>query len=299
MRAVITNVTPWHPSPVRVQWDLEEVSESGSFSFDVERSGSPGGPWTTITSVAIVDAYTYDDAMSDESANTLSLSRDVYYRVKVTPPSGAANAFYSNVVNLDGLSEFEMTDEEPGNPSYPKGVTQFEKDPTTGLYVRPEVDKRKRLLKRHMVRNLYLQLKHLNGVEFKLLKRRHFGTRCTDCYDQVSRMVLKEKCDVCYGTSWVGGFYTPVDMLGRIVRGSYGQVQTNLTSHTVDTVNYPSIQMLDFPRIDPDDVLVAVDQNRRFLVKTRYNTSLKMVQIHQTLTVSELERGSPEYLVAI
>jgi len=296
MKAIITNITPWHPTSVRLQWELEQVSESGVFLFDVERSGSPGGPWTTITTSPLPDTYTYDDTLSDEDANTLSLIRDIYYRIRAEPPSGAANEVYSAIVNLDGLSEYEISEEEPGNPARPIPLAQFEAEPQTHQYRKPQTSEvRHRLVKRVLIRNMYLMLKHLNGIYFKLLKRRHFGTRCTECYDPISRMVFESNCASCYGTSWVGGYYTPIEVLGRIVRGSTGQIQTQLSPQAKDDLNFPQIQTLDFPRIDTGDVLVAVDKNRRFLVKQRYNTSLKTVIVHQTLAVSELPRTAVEY----
>ncbi len=296
MKVIISNITPWHPTSVRLQWDLEQVSESGTFLFDVERSGSSGGPWTTINASPLSNTYTYDDTLGDEEANTLSLTRDIYYRILAEPPSGAANEVYSPIINLDGLSEYEITEEEPGNPARPVPLAQFGPDPQKNTFRRPlSADARHRLYKRALMRNMYLMLRHLNGINFKLLKRRHFGTRCTECYDTITRVVLESHCPVCYGTSWIDGYYTPLDILGRLVRGSTGHIQTQLSPQAKDDLNFPQIQTLDFPRIDPGDVLVAADRNRRFLVKQRYNTSLETVIVHQTLAVSELPRTAVEY----
>jgi len=297
VRVLITKVTPWHPALVRLQWELEEVGESGDFTFEVERSGSPAGPWTTIVE-DLVDTYTYDDTLNDaEAANTLSLIRDIYYRIRAIPPSGEPNAAYSPVMNLDGLTEHVMMPTEPGNPERPVPAATFEQPPLTNLYARPtsSEDTRRRLLKRALMRNMYLMLKRLNGVEFTLLKRRHFGTRCTVCYDTLTRTIMVSHCDTCYGTSWVGGYYTPIPIYARIVRGSNSNVQTGLTQHGKDDVDVVQIQTLDFPKIDEGDIMVAKYQNRRFLVKQRYNTSLKNIMVHQTLTASELSRVAPEY----
>jgi hypothetical protein len=296
MKAVIIKIFLGHPANVQLQWDLEQASESGSFLFDVDRSGSPDGPWTTLTSSPLVDTYTYTDTLADEEANTLSLVRDIYYRIRAEPPSGPSNQVYSAIVNLDGLSEYEILPEEPGNPERPVPIDQYEPDPQTFVHRRPHTtDARYRLVKRALARNMYLMLKKLNGIKFKLLKRRHFGTRCTVCYDPMSRMVFDSHCATCYGTSWVGGYYTPIEIYGQIVRGSGGHIQTQLSPQAKDDLNFPQIRTLDFPRIDPGDVLVAMDRNRRFLVKQRYNSSIKTISVHQTLAVSELPRTAVEY----
>lgn len=297
MKVVITRIVPWHPTQVRLQWDLEDVTESGTFNFNVERSGSPLGPWTVVNAAPLPDTYLFDDPLVDEEANTISLVRDIYYRVHVVPPSGALNQFWSPVVNLDGLVEYEIYPSEPGNPERPAPKDQFEAVPETGLTERQtDSDVRRRLIKRKAVRDLYLQLKHLSGTEFVLLKRRHFGTRCATCYDELVRLVAKSNCPLCYGTSWVGGFYTGVPILGKILTSP---VQTQLTPQTVDDVALVRIQTLDFPRIDEGDILVELVHNRRFLVRQRYNTSLKTIIVHQTLSVSELSRVAAEFSVPV
>lgn len=307
MKILINKITPWPPTLVRLQWELRDVNKSGAFGFGVERSGSPSGPWDVVTS-SLTDVYTYDDTLSTpgqgRETNTLSLVRDIYYRVYVLPPGGSpGDEIYSPVVNLDGLVETKMAESEAGNYARPIPQGQFEPGPTTALTREPqeqdefaEVNVRHRLIKRKLIRDFYLQLKNLNGVNFSLLKRRHFGERCS-CYDTLSREILNSHCDDCYATSWVGGFFTPIHILGRIVRGSTGHINTELTQHQKDDVNFPQIQVLDFPRIDEGDVLVDRYHNRRFIVQSRYNTSLKMIIVHQTLTVSELPRTAVEYQI--
>jgi hypothetical protein len=296
VRAVITRISPEFPSRVALQWDLEAVSETGIFQFVVERSGSPGGPWTVIET-DLDDTYLYTDPLTDEEANVLSLGRDIYYRVKATPPSGAGNAVYSVTVNLDGQAESTTNDPIVGIGYTIDDGAQVEVSPATGQSRRPTLAGRKRLLRRKIIRDETIALKKLNGIEFLLLKRRHFGTRCTaGCYDPASKEVTITNCATCYGTSWEDGYFTPVELLGRRLAS---QVQTNIGQQTKDDVDMTRIQVLDFPRIDEGDLLVEKLHNRRFLVKQRYFTTLKTVPVHQTLTVSELNRQAVEYNIPL
>lgn len=296
MKAFIIKITPWFPTEVRLQWDVTEANESGTFTFDVERSGSPGGPWTTLASG--LTAVTYTDDMSTEEVNILALSRDLYYRIKVIPPSGTVNAIYTPIVNLDGLAEHEIVDSTPGNPGRPIPMGQLEPDPQSNITAFPQrLNTRLRLMKRKILRDRYIMLKHLNGIEYYLLKRRHFGTRCSRCYDSASGELLFSHCDVCNGTSWEGsGFYDPLLLLGRRLAS---QIQTKDSPQAKDDVNFTYIQFLDFPRIDEGDILVERVHNRRFIVKQRAEVSLKTITVHQTLTVSELPRTAPEYELAV
>lgn len=295
MKVNVVKVMPWHPNFVRLQWELAEVSESGTFNYSVERSGSPGGPWTEL--VSLLTALTYDDDLSTQEANTLSLARDIYYRIKATPPSGGVNAVYSPIINLDGLVEHEICDAEPGNPERPIPQNQSEPDPQRRTTAFPRTEGgRMRLLKRKILRDRYIMLSKLNGIQYYLLKKRHFGTRCTDCYDPNTRSISSSNCGTCYGTSWEGGYYSPVEVLGRRVAS---ETDSKISPQSKDDVNFTEIELLDFPRVDHGDVLIERAHNIRWFVRKRKIVSLKTILVHQNLVVSELPRTAVEYKIAV
>lgn len=293
MRVVISKITPWFPHKVKLQWDLEAVNSVGIFHFAVERSGSPGGPWTVIVP-SLTDVYLYEDDLVTEQINVLALNRDIYYRIKATPPSGPV--VYSDPVNLDGQTSSKVSGPDPVIGYTVDFKSQFEPSPTTNIMPRPDPRARKRLLRRKILRDQYIILKKLSGIEFYLLKRRHFGTRCTVCYDPATRSVTRSACAVCFGTSWANGYFTPIELYGRKLPS---QVQTQESPQTPVEINQTRIQFLDFPRIDEEDILVEKSTNKRFLVLSRYFTSLKTIPVHQTVSVSEFERQAVEYNIPI
>ena len=288
---------PWYPARVRLQWELEDNSESGTFLFTIERAGSPEGPWVEVAT-DLADTYFFDDHFSDDKAvNLFSLTRDVYYRVWCTPPSGSTNKVVSPIINLDGLSEFEYTTAAPGIGEKVVPKAQFETDPQTGAAKYPTTStRRRRLLRRKILRDMYVALKHLTGLQFYLLKRRHFGERCDVCYDATTRVVLKSHCSTCYGTSWKNGYFTPVEVLGRQLPN---RVRSGISRKAKDDINFTSVQLLAFPRIDEGDILVDRHHNRRWLVRKTDRTSLKTLAIHQTVGVTELPHSAAEYGVAV
>ena len=294
MRIVITQITPTYPSKVGLQWVLEGKNVVGVFSFDVERSGSPGGPWTKVAT-ALLDTYLWEDPLTDESANILSLGRDIYYRLYVDPP-GSGESKYSDIVNLDGQAESAVVGPNPVIGYKKDTDSQYEKPPTTNIAPRPSANGRRRLLRRKILRDEYILMKKLVGMEYYLLKRRHFGTRCTACYDRITRESVKSNCSTCYGTSWVDGYFDPVEMLGR---RATSPVRAEMTPQAKMEVNPTQIQFMDFPRIDEEDIIVEKANNRRFLVKNRSFTSLKSIPVHQTVSVSELERNAVEYSISV
>jgi hypothetical protein len=300
MRVIITKVSPIYTGTnkgVSVQWDMEAVKESGVFNFTLMRAGAPEGPWDdAATGADIFTANDYFELPAGFKANVLSLARDIYYKVKVIPPSGAANQVFSRPVNLDGQAQTVIEGPHPiigyrANTDY-----QFEEEPQTGLAPRPDGVARLRLLRRKILREEYVLLKKLAGIEFALLKRRHFGTRCTSCYDPRTREVTQSACDVCYGTSWTDGYHNPVPMLGR---RATSQINAEVTPQAKMETNLTRIQFLDFPRIDEEDIIVEKAHDQRYLVKSRYFTSLKTITVHQTVSVSELERQAVEYSIPV
>ena len=260
----ITRAMPLFPGGAFLQWDLVNPSESGTYLFSVFRGASPNGPWDPLVTNA-ANIMSYADKLSTTqtlavAANTLSLSRNMLYRVTAVPPSGVANQ--AEVVST----------------------------------IEPKLTGRHRLLKRKMLRDESLMLRKINGVEIAVCKRMHWGPRCTKCFDKYSKEIVRANCTACMGTGYDPGYHTPVITLAR---RSVGPVQTAMTPQgKVDTAT-TQITLLDAPTVEEGDVLVFLRDNRRFLVKQQLQTELLTVSVHQKLMVSELARSSIEYRILV
>ena len=266
----ITRTTALFPSAVFIQWDIAR-DEDGEHTVDIFRSGSPTGPWQEV-SLALVDAYhVLDDKFNlppppgqndlHTGLNLLSLSRDIYYYVSVTPPSGMSNRFQSSPVAV-----------EPG------------------------LDRRTRLFKRKILRDESTAFRRLNGVPIGVLKRRHWGKICRECYDEVNREATREHCPFCLGTSFEGGYWNPVYIRGR---KSPAPVQTQISAHGNSEVKVVTFTVLDYPHLEKKDVLVDLRHNDRYEVQMVVPTELMGVIVHQAVTASLLSRSSVEYTVLV
>ena len=258
----ITRLLPLFPHGVFLQWDLSSPTESGPYLFDVYRAGSPEGPWTPL-SLGAVDQFNYLDVLPADvpnDPNQLSLVRGIFYRVVVTPPSGEDN-------QVDVVSEVE-----------------------------PRLDGKQRLLKRKIFRDQSMMLKKLNGVEVAVIKRMHWGPRCTKCYDKYTKEVVRSNCTACYGTGFSPGYFAPIITLGR--RGTLPSAK-QVSPQGVAEYRPTQVTILDVPKVEPDDILVFLRDNKRFVVKAVIQTELKTVGIHQKLEVSELARSSIEYRLVV
>jgi len=268
----IVRTTALFPSAVFIQWNIL-AEETGTHLVDVYRSGFPNGPWEQIAS-SLPNAYHFVDDKFNlppepscdgvpirEGLNLLSLARGVFYQVTVTPPSGTANAFTSPVVPI-----------EPG------------------------LDRRTRLFKRKILRDESTAFRRLNGIPIIILKRRHWGTRCTDCWDPGLREGTMEHCRKCYGTTYEGGYWNPV-----LVRGRHtpAPVQTQMSAHGEAEVKVVNFIILDFPLVEHKDIIVDLRRNDRYVVQLVTTTELKSVPVHQTISASLVMRNAVEYEVPV
>lgn len=261
----IQRTTALFPNGVFVQWDIES-DESGVHYVDVLRAGAPEGPWEPVVS-QLANAYNVLDDLQPvatpvvprEAPNQYSLARQIYYRVDVTPPSG----------------------------------TVFSSEP---LPVEPHLDTRTKLLKRKIQRDQAVGYKRLNGIPIIVLKRRRWGERCPVCYDETTKQALVEHCTTCFGTSFVGGYWQPVLIRGRREAAS---VQTNVSSHGDNDVKIADFNILDYPLVEYQDVIIDLVRGDRYEVQRAHETELKSVPVHQKVTASLLNRGSVEYTVLV
>lgn len=259
----ITRTTPLYPSGVFLQWDIQ-ADEPGPLLVDVARSGAPGGPWETVKA-SLRDAY---NALDDLRApggqlraapNQLSLARAIYYLVTATTASGST----------------------------------IKSEPTP---VEPHLDARTRLLKRKILRDQAIGYRRLNGVVLVVLKRRRWGDRCPVCYDALTKQATQEHCPTCLGTSFVGGYWSPVAIRGRREAAA---VQVNMSSQGDSEQRVTDFNILDYPLVEAKDVIVDLARNDRYEVQRVHETELKGVPVHQKITAGLLSRSSIEYEVRV
>ncbi len=155
---------------------------------------------------------------------------------------------------------------------------------------------RQRLLRKKIQRDIAVQYRVGSGVQFAIFKRRHWGTRCTHCFDALTRTVTDAKCAYCLGTGYEGGYHAPVRIQAR---KGVTNIQTNVAPQGKVEVNQVRLTLLDYPRLEPDDVICEVHQDRRYVVKHATRTELRGVPVHQELVMSELARDSVEYLLTV
>lgn len=124
------------------------------------------------------------------------------------------------------------------------------------------------LLAREMVRRNYLSVKKYGGLRGQLLKRKRWGTRCTnpDCLDWDTKEVARRLCPTCAGTGIVGGYYPPIEMwvkeTGATPNPTKKMTEMNLSQAITLEVSTPA-----WPWIETRDVWVNLKNNERFIIE--------------------------------
>lgn len=264
MNVRITHTSAVFPRGQFVQWTIANATETGQYTFQVERSGGPAGPWEqvlapTASQYAVLDTFgTRPDSLDYTRPNQLTLYDRMYYRVTCATPSGA---ILRDVVE-----------------SGPSTLT-----PKMAGY------------RRKLIRDFRLTLK-FNGTPTILLKRRTWGVVCDRCVDKRTKQIVRSECKDCWGTGYVGGYWTPVLTYAR--RSATATTVANSPEQKSES-NDSQIWLPDFPQLERDDILVSLHDQRRYRVDRQVQTEMQLAGVHQVVNCQELARDHVIYRYAV
>lgn len=150
----------------------------------------------------------------------------------------------------------------------------------------PEPD----LIAAEIIRQEDILFREFVGRRCILFPARTFGPACS-CFDVYTGRKLRSGCKLCFGTGWLGGFMSPVEVFVQIDVSPKVQQETQLqTLQPGDT----SARMISFPPVAPNDILVETE-NVRWKVKTMTPTQRLRSTVRQELTLHEIPKGDIEY----
>lgn len=206
----IKRIVPFHPRGNYVEWSVASPPAQ-PWTFDIQRSESPTGPFTTVSDSPVVDGLSYFDRIP-----THFLHRHYYYRV---------------VLRGDTTGSYQSA-------------------PETYQHMSAHLPRHQRGQIRKMRYDLGKLLRVDNGVPVKIFKRRTEGTNCTNCTSSVLNIPVLAICDTCYGTKFVGGFYAPVNTLCKFdappvreVFDNEGESETQI--HSLHMLDFPLLVVDD------------------------------------------------------
>lgn len=157
-------------------------------------------------------------------------------------------------------------------------------------HLEPEQD----LLAAEIIRQEDLLFREFVGRKCFLFPARTFGPACS-CFDVVAGRRTRSGCKNCFGTGWLGGFMSPVEIYIQIDPFPKRSVESSLpVQQPSDTV----ARMICFPPVSPNDIIVE-PENRRWRVKTSTPTQRLRANVRQELQLHEIPKGDIEFALPV
>jgi hypothetical protein len=136
----------------------------------------------------------------------------------------------------------------------------------------------------------------MGGTVVTLLKRRYSGTLCP-LYDplrsQHPQRTNAAASDPCYGTGFIGGYHSPIDLLVSFVTPVMKKATRREMGMWFDFE--PKNWALWEPNLLDRDILVRKDTGQRFEIVDVTRTSWRGLTLRQNFDTRMLEPGSIEY----
>jgi hypothetical protein len=130
-------------------------------------------------------------------------------------------------------------------------------------------------LMREIVRKELLIQTRKAGTTGYLLKRRWWGTPCTECVNPNTDAIQDSHCLSCYGTGIVGGYYDP--LLFYMTMNPAQRMKRLTPDQGVIAAVVETGRCLAWPAPEGDDIWVQADPNRRF----RINSDIEATARHR------------------
>lgn len=142
------------------------------------------------------------------------------------------------------------------------------------------------LIWRKIINDEKVMLAKGNGIPIVVFKRRHWGVRCTKCYDAKTSRILVKNCLDCFGTAFEGGYFAPLPTLGKLAPSSPGTDFTTDTS--VPEVETANMFLHPYPLVRRGDLIVEPATNIRWEVVSEQPTELLRNPVHQDINISRI-----------
>jgi len=159
-----------------------------------------------------------------------------------------------------------------------------------GFYDEPD------LVGLEIARRNRLLLHKVVGVPCVVHKRKHWGERCDNCWDDKLKRSTKAKCSVCYDTGYKDGYWSPIPAMINL-NPSPSIVQQTPWGKMEPSSN--TAWMSNWPLVEPQDVITELLSNKRWVVKNVVNTEKRRVPLKQIFQIEELDKGRVEFSLSV
>lgn len=145
-------------------------------------------------------------------------------------------------------------------------------------------------LRRHM----QLLFREFAGRRCWVLPARTFGQRCT-CYNMKTRSRTRSGCILCFDTSFVRGYFSPIESWMQFDPSPKTEQNTNVGAMQQSNT---TLRVAWYPPLKPRDVIVEAE-NRRWRVVQVSQTEQGRAAVHQEVQVHEIPPKDIEFAIPL
>ncbi len=154
----------------------------------------------------------------------------------------------------------------------------------------PEPD----LIAAEIIRQEDMLFREFVGRKCILYPARTFGPACS-CYDPFTGRRTRSSCKLCFGTGWLQGFMSPVEVFVQI--DPFPKTSENSSLQERQPGN-TTARMISFPPVSPRDILIE-SENRRWKVVSVTPTQRLRATVRQEMVVHEIPKGDIEFALPV
>jgi hypothetical protein len=225
-------------------------------AFNIYRSGGDKGEFTKLNVAPIVG-----NSYLDEGLQPISKIFNVLYQLEIIYPF---------------QEETQLLNPQP-------------------LVCTPSL-KRSYLVAKRMDQKYFIEYRARSGQQFVILKQRDFGEQCTECYNPVTEAATKSNCGGCFGTTIEGGFWNPIETIGKIDPET--KVQRLGAMQFEEPINTQA-SLRAFPIVKKGDILVEKCNNNRWYINTVQVVEHGRYPVKQLAEIRLIERTSIIYEIDV
>jgi hypothetical protein len=267
---VVRNIRVYTLDPdfITVEWEIEPTTlDLTQYAVEVWRSESEGGQYRRV-SLTMIAGDVFD--FQDRAVNLLSKWRNFYYRIRVIDRNNTGD--YCDFGSNEWRKVIEG--EDPG-----------------GVVMEAPPD----MFALESVRRFNLVLREFGGRRVLVSVEKTWGQRCPVCWDNLKRRRKKSKCQTCFDTGLLGGFFQPMEAWAmKPPHQAMNQLTPLFELQADDRIMWFS----RYPRLKPRDVVTTIDGDRfRVLKVSRAEKAWSLTR--QTVQVRRLSRDQVEYQLPI
>jgi hypothetical protein len=148
-----------------------------------------------------------------------------------------------------------------------------------------------------------------HGEPCLIIKKKSFGARCPTCWSAERQQRVRTHCDTCKGSGYVTGYYQAIAEQVSFDSDPKKSDSQKEFENVFDTIR---ARLSNYPLVRPKDLIVNLDNNKRFVISHVETTKLPKLSelenstkvlskqnyiISQLLTLEELNPDDNEYFL--